>query len=109
MAAQTIGALTAGRDGTNQHTITNTIAGQALAEFVNHTDRFVADHKPRADFVFTLQDMDISAANRRERNTDDRFTNAGSGNRYGFDGDLIRPVKNQGPHYRRRFHGVWDR
>jgi hypothetical protein len=82
VAAKAINALAARRDGPDQHTIAHTIASQTLAEFVNHTDRLVPYYKTRANLVFSLQDVDVGATNRCQRNADNSFPNARPGNRY---------------------------
>src|SRR5581483_494008 len=93
MSRQTGMALTAGSDGPHKHAITDFIAGDAGAEFFDHAHRLVADDEARINRVLAAHDMQISAADRRQRHANHRLASAGAGLFYFINADLIHPMK----------------
>lgn len=90
--------MAAGSDGADENSVPDSITGDSFAEFVDDSDRFMADHQSGPDLVLSLQNVNIGAANRCKGHADHRFTHSGRGNRHAFDGNIIRAAKHERPH-----------
>ena len=69
-------ALAARRDRADEDAVADLVADDAGTELVDDADRLVADDEPGLDRVLALQDVDVGAADRRQRDADDRLARA---------------------------------
>src|SRR5215467_6045382 len=65
---------------------------------MNHSDRLVTDNQSGFNWIFTLQDVKVSPANRRERNLDHGVSMSGAWHGNCLDLDLIWATKHEGAH-----------
>ena len=75
-------ALAAGGDRADQDAIADLVAGDARTELVDDADRLVADDEPRLHRILAADDVDVGAADRRQRHADDGLARAGVGARH---------------------------
>ena len=76
---QAIEALTAGSNRPDDDAVADLVlAFQAFAECLDDADRLMAKDQALAHGVFTLDDVDVGAANGRGRDADDGFAGARS-------------------------------
>jgi hypothetical protein len=97
--------LPARRDRTRHNAVADLVTSDPFPQFLDDADRFVPDHQASLHRIFATQNVEIGAADRRERNADDRFTHARARSWNFFHADLVRPVKNIGPHRKSRAFG----
>src|SRR5689334_17378598 len=69
-------ALTAGCDRTYEDSITDVEPSHAGSELFDHTNGLVTDDEARSHRVLPAYDVDVGAANGRQRDAYDRVTNA---------------------------------
>src|SRR6266481_5481589 len=91
-------ALAARRNGSHQHAIANLVSAHPHAQLVDDSHGLVADDQPRLHRVFPFEDVKVRAADRCQRDANDRFTRSGLGNWYLFNPDLVWAMKNERPH-----------
>jgi hypothetical protein len=63
--------LSARRDRTDKHPLVKLVPADSGSQLMNRADRFVPDGQTGADRVFTTDDVDISATDRRQETTND--------------------------------------
>ena len=103
-------ALAAGGDRADEHALADLVADDAGAELVDHSDRLVPDDQARSDRVLALQDVDVRAADRRQRHADDGLAGTRMRPWDDVDTDVARPVEDRGSHRGRIGHkplGGW--
>ena len=66
-------ALAARRDRADQHPVADLVAGDARAQLVDHADRLVADDQAGPHRVLAAEDVQVGAADRRQRDADHRL------------------------------------
>ncbi len=80
-------ALATRRDGAHDHALANLVPGHAGAQFVDRANWLVPDRQARLDGILAFQDMDIGAADRRQRDLDDGFARPGDRNGFAVQDD----------------------
>jgi hypothetical protein len=91
--------LSARRDGAYEHAITDLIATETGAEFFDHSDRFMSDNEAVGNRILTSNNVEIRAADRRERYANHRFAGAGARFSYLLNADVVLAVKNICSHH----------
>ena len=81
------------RDRADQHPVADLVARDGVAELVDDADRLVADDPPRLDRVLLAPDVDVGAADRRQRDLDDRVVGAAAGHRMLLEGDPLAALE----------------
>ena len=79
IASEAIETLSARRDCADQNAVAHFVPSDADAEFMNHSDRLVADCEAGLNGIFALENVEVGAANRSESDADDGFAGAGLG------------------------------
>src|SRR5262245_23491944 len=77
IAGQTGAALAARSDRSHQYGFAYCIARDARSKLFNHSDRFVSNDKPRFDWILTAHDVQVGAADRGQRDSNERLAHAG--------------------------------
>jgi len=94
-------ALATRRNGADEDSIPNLVADQAGSELGNDTNRLVAHDQARLDRILALQDVHVSTADRRQRDSDHGLARTGRWSRDFVDTNIARPVEDCGTHRRR--------
>src|SRR5438046_2402435 len=81
MARETRQALATRRDGADQNPIADLISTDPRAELVDDADCFVSDDESRANWILSLDDVEIGSADGGHRNFDDRLADSRMGAR----------------------------
>jgi hypothetical protein len=76
LCRQTRAALTARRNRSHDDTITDGVPRDARAEGLDNSHGLVANDQPLPDRILALEDVHVGSADRRERDLDERFTDA---------------------------------
>jgi hypothetical protein len=92
--------MTARRNGAGDDALALLIAGDCRAQFLDHANGFVADRQAPRDRIFSLQDVDVGAADRRRGDADKSVGNAHVGNRLLLKDDASRLDEDGGFHLR---------
>ena len=74
-------ALAARRDGSDDDAVARREPDDARAEGLDPPDRLVTDDEPGPDRVLALEDVHVGAADRRQRDADERLARSGLGTR----------------------------
>lgn len=91
-------ALAAGGDGADEDPLAGFVVIDAIPEFVNHANGFMADGEARADRIFPFHDVNIRSTDGSERDLDDGFADAGSRYRLVFNGEATGGTENGSLH-----------
>jgi len=81
LPGQTRAALAAGRDGSDKHALADLIPGNAWAQFFNNAHRLVTDDEAGFDRVLAAHDVQVRAADGRQRDADHSPAHAYAGSR----------------------------
>ena len=90
ISGQTRVAVAAGRDCAGDHSLTFLVAANCRAEFLDHADGFVSDDQPFADWILAFHDVDVSPADRRGGNAQQRIERTDFWNRPFIQSDPAR-------------------
>src|SRR6185369_626322 len=71
-------ALTTRSDGSDEHAITDVVTRNSVAELFDDADRLVTNDQTRSNWILASDDVQVCAANSRERYADDGFARAGA-------------------------------
>jgi hypothetical protein len=108
-ATQAVVALPAGRDRTNQHALADGVTRHADAQFVNDADGFMTNDEARFYGILALENMQVRAADRRQRHADHGFARSWFRNGHLFNLDLVGPVEHESFHRGRNGVFLWNR
>src|SRR5262249_36273472 len=75
--AQTRMALTAGGNRTDEHPITDRVAGYTGTEFFDDTHGFVTDDQTRSHRIFSSHNVEVGPADRGQRDANHGFPDTG--------------------------------
>lgn len=98
VAAEAGFALAAGGDGADENPLAGFVVIDAIPEFVNHANGFMADGEARADRIFPFHDMNIRSTNGSERDLHDGFADTGTRYRLVFNGEATGGTENGSLH-----------
>ena len=85
-------------NGSHQHAIANVVSAYSNTELVDDSYRLMTNGQPRLYRIFPFEDVEVSAADRRQGNANDGFARSGLRDGDMFDPDLIGTMKNERPH-----------
>jgi hypothetical protein len=91
-------ALTARGDGADDDAIADRVAGHADSQLFDDADWLVADDQARLDRILAAGDVQVGAADRGHRHTDDGLARSGVRPRHFLDADVVDAMKNGGAH-----------
>jgi len=94
LAAEARFALTARGDCSYEDTLSDLIARDPWTELVDYADGFMADDRPRLDWILALNDVNVGAADGGESNLNYGFTVTGARKRL-----LLQPKLSGSPEY----------
>jgi hypothetical protein len=86
--------LSARRDGADKYAITDLVSGKSFAKFFDHSDGFMPDNQAGGNRILTSNNVEIRAADRRERYANHRFPCAGARFGYLLNSDVVLTMKN---------------
>jgi hypothetical protein len=85
--------LTARRDCANEDAVTNLVTGYACAQFIDHSHGLMTNNQPWLNRILPTKDVEIRAANSRQRYTNDSFAWPGPRLLNFFDTDFVFAMK----------------
>ena len=91
-------ALAARGDRADEHALADLVAGDPGAELLDHADRLMAEDQARTDRVLALDDVDVRAADRRERHPDQGLARTRPRPLHLHDVELLRRLEDVGSH-----------
>jgi hypothetical protein len=95
-------ALSTRRDGADQDTVADFVAGDTNPQLLNHADGLMSDHESGLHRILAADDVQVGAADRRRRDLDQRFAGTNAWTRNFLDADVADAMKDGGAHRVRR-------
>ena len=91
-------ALSTWRNRADQNSVADFITGNAVTELFDYPNRFVANNQTGAHRIFAAHNMEIRAANCRQRDSNNGLADSRMRARHFFDSDISGSAENRCSH-----------